>query len=48
MDLFGGADFDYEVINDQVLVIFDRDAGGASVTNDIAMCWPGLRTRLGR
>lgn len=34
MDLFGGADFHFEVIGN-VVVIYDLDRGGRSVTNDV-------------
>ena len=34
MNMFGGSDFDYEVI-ENVIVIYDLDHGGRSVTNNI-------------
>lgn len=34
MDIFGNADFEYQVLDD-VIVIFDLNMGGRSVTNDI-------------
>lgn len=34
MDIFGGADYDYQVIGN-VVVIVDLNQGGRSVTNDI-------------
>lgn len=34
MDMFGGADYEYQVIGN-VVVIIDLNQGGRSVTNDI-------------
>jgi len=34
MDLFGNADFEYQLLND-VVVIYDLNLGGRSVTNDV-------------
>lgn len=34
MDIFGNADFEYQILND-VVVIYDLNLGGRSVTNDV-------------
>ncbi|MFK5893921.1 MAG: DUF6011 domain-containing protein [Pseudomonadota bacterium] len=34
MDIFGNADFEYQMLND-VVVIYDLNLGGRSVTNDV-------------
>ena len=45
-DMFGGPDFDYEVMG-SVVVIYDLDKGGKSVTNGIDMVLEAIAREIG-
>lgn len=46
MDIFACTDFEYEVYDD-VIVIFDLDIGGSSVTNNIKNVLAAIKQDLG-